>query len=56
MLNVAQAARIKDVLPVTIGRWIRSGRLPAIKAPHSSGWHYEINLEDLLAVRRWRVK
>lgn len=55
-IGIAQAARIKEVTPHTIGRWIRLGKLPAVQLKHITGKPYIINLEDLLAVSRKKHK
>jgi excisionase family DNA binding protein len=43
-LNVAQAAEIMGVVPYTIRRWAKSGRIEAVKTP---GHHWRFSRASL---------
>lgn len=44
MLSIRQASERLDVLPVTILRWIKSGKLQAFRLPNG---YWRIRLTDL---------
>lgn len=51
-MTITQAAKIKEVNPHTICRWIKSGKLPAVQLQNVRGRPYIIKMEDLLALSR----